>query len=223
MTSVAIIAAFHITGAVYDSRNRWWLFRTPRHQADSTSSPAPGKQDPNELDGQLALLAGETWRDGGDQQRRREDADQHEDGDDEREQRADGARDAVGLLPLAARDERGIDGDERRGQRAFAEQVLQEVGDAERRVEGVGGVGLEAEVMREDLESDETGKTTEEDARGDEHRAATGSRVRGFAGSRVRGFAGSRVQRFNGSASSNATVSRGAHRIRASTSRTSSH
>jgi hypothetical protein len=44
MTSVAIIAAFHMTGAVYDSRNRWWLFRTPRHQADSTSSPAPGKR-----------------------------------------------------------------------------------------------------------------------------------------------------------------------------------
>ena len=41
-TSVAIIAAFHITGAAYDSRKRWWLFRTPRHHADSTSSPAPG-------------------------------------------------------------------------------------------------------------------------------------------------------------------------------------
>ena len=53
--------------------------------------------------------------------------------------------------------------------------------------------------MREHLEPDETGKTTEKDTGGDEHRAATGSRVRGFAGSRVRGFAGSRVRRFDGS------------------------
>jgi hypothetical protein len=41
---VAIIAAFHITGAVYERRNLWWLLRTPRHQADSTSSPAPGNR-----------------------------------------------------------------------------------------------------------------------------------------------------------------------------------
>ena len=44
MTSVAIIAAFHITGAVYESRKRRWLLSTPRHHADSTSSPAPGNR-----------------------------------------------------------------------------------------------------------------------------------------------------------------------------------
>src|SRR5436190_1769683 len=42
--SVAIIAAFQTTGAAYDSRNRWWLLRTPRHHADMTSSPAPGNR-----------------------------------------------------------------------------------------------------------------------------------------------------------------------------------
>ena len=68
-----------------------------------------------------------------DQQRRREHADEHEHGDDQRQQRRDGAGDAVGLAPLAARDQRGVDRDERRRQRAFAEQVLQEVGNAERR------------------------------------------------------------------------------------------
>src|SRR5690349_24802353 len=42
--SVPIIAAFHATGAVYESRNLPWLLRTPRHQADVTSNPAPGKR-----------------------------------------------------------------------------------------------------------------------------------------------------------------------------------
>src|SRR6185369_13252055 len=41
-TSVTIIATFHVTGARYDSRTRLWLLSTPRHQADRTSSPAPG-------------------------------------------------------------------------------------------------------------------------------------------------------------------------------------
>ena len=39
-----MMAAFHTTGAVYDRRNRRWLFRIPRHQADSTSSAMPGKR-----------------------------------------------------------------------------------------------------------------------------------------------------------------------------------
>ena len=43
-TSVPIIARFHTIGAAYDSRNFPWLFSTPRHHADSTSSPAPGNR-----------------------------------------------------------------------------------------------------------------------------------------------------------------------------------
>src|SRR3978361_899122 len=40
--SVATIAAFHTTGAAYDSRNLWWLLRMPRHHADTTNHPVPG-------------------------------------------------------------------------------------------------------------------------------------------------------------------------------------
>ena len=38
------MAAFHITGAVYEMKNLRWLLSTPRHQAETTSSPAPGKR-----------------------------------------------------------------------------------------------------------------------------------------------------------------------------------
>ena len=118
--------------------------------------------------------------------------------DHEREQRADGAGHTIGGLPLAARDERGVHRDEGRRERALAEQVLQEVRDAERGVERVRRVRLEAEVMREDLQPDEAGEAAEKNARRDEHRTPSGfagSPVRGFAGS-VRGFAGSAVRRF---------------------------
>ena len=43
-SSVAIIAAFQITGAVYEMKNLRWLFRTPRHHAEMTSRPAPGNR-----------------------------------------------------------------------------------------------------------------------------------------------------------------------------------
>ncbi len=44
ITRVAIIAMFQKTGATYDKKNLWWLFRIPRHQADSTRSPTPGNR-----------------------------------------------------------------------------------------------------------------------------------------------------------------------------------
>ncbi len=43
-TSVAIIATFQTTGAAYEIRNLWWLFSTPRHHADMTIRPTPGKR-----------------------------------------------------------------------------------------------------------------------------------------------------------------------------------
>ena len=58
------------------------------------------------------------------------------------------------LLVLAPRAEAGVDRDERRGEHAFAEQVLQEVGDPERGVERVGRVGG-AEVVGEDALADQ--------------------------------------------------------------------
>ena len=43
-TSAPIIARFQTTGAAYDRKNLWWLFRIPRHHAEITSSPAPGNR-----------------------------------------------------------------------------------------------------------------------------------------------------------------------------------
>ena len=38
-----MIARFQTTGDMYDSRNRRWLFSTPRAQAESTRKPVIGK------------------------------------------------------------------------------------------------------------------------------------------------------------------------------------
>ena len=122
------------TGAVYDSRNRWWLFSTPRHHADSTSSPAPGNRMRTSAivssrfapvnPGAIASMSSGVASD----------ADEH---DAARPTSASSDATAPATRSasssLAARDERGVDGNERRRQRAFAEQVLQEVRNAERR------------------------------------------------------------------------------------------
>jgi hypothetical protein len=39
-----MMATFQTTGATYDRKKRRWLFSTPRHQAESARSPAPGKR-----------------------------------------------------------------------------------------------------------------------------------------------------------------------------------
>src|SRR5260370_5343642 len=44
MTSAPTIAAFQATPDEYDSRNRPWLFSTPRHHAAATSMPAAGNR-----------------------------------------------------------------------------------------------------------------------------------------------------------------------------------
>src|SRR5207249_1965612 len=128
-----------------------------------------GKKDANDLDRELALRAAESRRNGVDEERRRQYADEHGDRDDHREKRGNGAGDPIGFLPLAARDEARIHRNQRRRQRPFAEQILEEVGNSERRVERVGGVGLEAEVMREGSHPNEAGQTAHEDAGGDEN------------------------------------------------------
>src|SRR5207237_10344918 len=141
---------------------------------------ARGDESP-ELTRKLAFVAEKSRRDRRDEDGRGKNAQQHDAGDQDREQCADRSRDAIGFLPFSARDERGIDGDERRRERALAKQVLQEVRDAERRVERIRGVRFEAEVVREDLQSNEAGEAAEEDARGDKNGAA-GSAVRWFGG-----------------------------------------
>ena len=123
------------------------------------------KQDADDGDRQLALFAREARRDERDEQRRGEDAEQHEHCRDERQQRRDRARDARGLSPFLARDERGVHRNERRRQRAFAEQVLKEIGNAERGHERVGRIGLKAEVLGEEPLADEAGEPAAERCR----------------------------------------------------------
>ncbi len=121
-------------------RTRRWLLRTPRHQADSTSSPAPGKKSAPGGWSSSRLAPLKAGRD----DRRRgpasEDAKDHQRGDSKRKQCPDGAGHAVGFLLLCPHTSAGVDRDEGRRQRALAEQVLQEVRDAERRGECVRGV-----------------------------------------------------------------------------------
>ena len=74
--------------------------------------------------------------------RRRHHAERDQHRDHQREQRADGARDAVGFLAIAVRQQSGVDRDERAGERAFAEEILKNVGNAKGGVERVGRVGL---------------------------------------------------------------------------------
>ena len=73
-----------------------------------------GKKHADDLNRELALRAGESGRNGRDERRGGEDSDEHDGGHHECEERGDGAGDAVGLAPLAARDEGGIHGDKRR-------------------------------------------------------------------------------------------------------------
>src|SRR4029079_3174152 len=73
---------------------------------------------------------------------------------------------------VAARHERRVDGNERGRQGALAEEVLQEVRDAERRRERIGGSVSETEIMREDALADEPGDAAKKNAGGDKRRPA---------------------------------------------------
>ena len=81
----------------------------------------------------------EAGRDEVDQQGRGEDADSDQHGSEQRQDRKDGAGDAARFFLFLMRQQTGVDGDEGGRQHAFAEKVLQEIGDAERGAEGVGG------------------------------------------------------------------------------------
>jgi hypothetical protein len=137
----------------------------PRRQHQHADA---GKQHADDLDRQEPLVAVKTRRDRADEERRRHDADQNEDGDDEREQRRDRAGDAVRLAPFTACEERRVDRDERRGQRALAKQVLQHVRNPQRGVERVGGIVTQPEIMREHALADQASDPAEQNPGRDE-------------------------------------------------------
>jgi hypothetical protein len=139
--------------------------KAPRRQDQQTGTR---KKDADDLDGERALRAGKTGRDDRDQQGGRQYPDQHERRHHDREQRTDRAGHPIGLAPVTPRDERCVHRDEGCGERTLPEQVLQEVGDAECRVEGVGSVRLQAEVVREDAQPNKPRDTAQENAGCDE-------------------------------------------------------
>ena len=147
--------------------------------------------------GHLALLALESRRDHGDEPRREQHAGQHQRRGHQSQQRGHRACHPAGLRVVPAGAKSGVDRDERGREHAFAEQVLQEVGDPERGVERVGGVGG-AEVVREDPVPDQPDDPAEEDPRSHHHRRSGGAAPGG--GQDPEG--GGRVERDEGSASS---------------------
>ena len=97
--------------------------------------------------------------------------------DDHAEQRQDHARHAAGHLVVILGDQSRVDGNERRGEDALAEKVLQEVRDLE------GGVVRArrrrvAEVVRENANANEAGDAAEQDSGGDENGEAGSARLR---------------------------------------------
>jgi hypothetical protein len=126
-------------------------------------------------DGERAPLAVEAGREEIDQQRRRRDAESDERGHRQRERGAHRARDAPRAGDVALGEEPRIHRDERRREHALAEQVLQQVGNAERGLQRVGDGGV-SEVVRQRALAHEAGDAAREDARRDQRREATGAR-----------------------------------------------
>ena len=151
-----------------------WLLRTPRHHAEITRRPAPGNRIRYQPRRQLTLRSAEPGRDHVDEHRRQHDAGKDQDGGDERQDDEDCARHPVGLVLLAAREQAGVDRDEGGRQRSFTEQVLQQVGNAKRGVEGVCRIGLLAEIVGEDADPHEPGHPAEQDPGRNQRRGARG-------------------------------------------------
>ncbi len=150
---------------------------TPRRHHRETDR---GKQDPYEVDRQLPCRAGETWRDQIDQQRRGKYPRRHDDADEQREQRGDGAGDAIGGIVIAAGQQRRVDGDEGGRQRSFAKQVVEKVGNPQRGAERVGRRS-QPEVVREDPLPHQARQPAAQDADGDQRRRAARSGWSGAA------------------------------------------
>ena len=141
---------------------------------------APGRQhedadarehDPGELDGQLVLVLGEAGHEQVGERPREQDADQADDAGERGEQAGDCAGQVAGLLVAALGAQAGVDGDERGRQHPLAEQVLHEVGDAQRGLERVGGRSRAEEGGGDHL-PDQPGAARQQDAGGDQQRAA---------------------------------------------------
>ena len=122
-----MIAPFQRTGAAYGQEEAAVAVQDAEAEGREDEEAGAGEEDPHETDRQVAPLAGEAGREDVDEERRREDAEGREEDRQEREERPDGAGRPARLLLLPLGQEARVDGDERGGERALAEEVLEDV------------------------------------------------------------------------------------------------
>ena len=189
------MTTLHTTGAAYDRKNRRWLLRMPRHHAPITNRPAPGKRM------RVSRIASSSC------------LPSNPPAISSTNSGAASTPTATMTLTTSARiaptapairsassssprsSALAYDGDERRREHAFAEQVLEEVREPERAVERRGHE-IGAEVVRDQLLAHQAEDAREQDAGSDERGASRGARRRwrrwrvfahatGVAGARV--------------------------------------
>ena len=189
-----MIAAFHSTGAKYGRKNLRWLFRMPSAHADSTSTPVIGKRMRTTAIMSSRRCALETRREHADEHRREQHAEQRDRAGDAEQQREHRTGDAPGFLRAALAEQRRVRGNERRAERAFAEQVLQHVRHAQPGAEHV-GVQARAEVRRDHALADQADDAAQQDAEADEERGRARSAAPARGPSQRRLALGCRHQR----------------------------
>jgi hypothetical protein len=113
------------------------------------------------------------------QQRSQQDAQSRDYRDHEGEEPRDGPRDPSRRLSIPPRDQASVLRDQRRGEDAFAEEVLEEVGDSERGGDRVGGDGALPEVVGDDALANQPEDPTGENAGRDERGRAASRRGQG--------------------------------------------
>src|SRR6185437_893621 len=107
-----------------------------------------------------------------DQRRSRQHSGQYQRGGDQYQQRSYRAGDLVGFFFIRLRPQSCINGNERRGEHAFAEQVLQKVRDAKGGAESVGRIGV-PEIVGKDAVPQQSRNAAQEDAGSNQSRRAS--------------------------------------------------
>ena len=123
------------------------------------------KQDLHQDDGELPFVAVESRGNQVDEPRGGPHAERNEHRGDDEQQPEDRFGKLRGLFVAPLGVEPCIDGDEGGRENAFAEEILEEVGNPEGGAEGVGSVGV-SKVVREDPVTDEADQPAEEDSGG---------------------------------------------------------
>ena len=142
--------------------------QTPsRHHQEAN----PREHDPDQIDRDGPTGALEPGRQCGDEDRRANHANGDHDRHDTGEQPGGRPGKAAGVVRPALRPKAGVLGDEGRRQRAFAKEILEEIGNPERRGERVSRRGCLTEVVSQDPLPDQPEDPAREDTGRDPGRA----------------------------------------------------